>query len=155
MIDMAAISGGLASLKAATEIAGGLVNLRDTTKFQAAVVELQSKILTAQSNQFALLERVKEPEARLAELQTWDEQKKRYQLKDFGGNTFAYELKPDAAHGEPGHRICPACYERGQRSILQFDFRTSVGQDRYICQGCKTQFEFGVRQRSERLSPMR
>ena len=146
MVDLSAISSGLASLKAATDIAGGLVNLRDTTKFQGAVVELQSKILAAQSDQFAMLQRIRELETKMAELQAWEAQKKRYQLRDYGGNTFAYELKASEANGEPAHRICPVCYEQGRRAILQFDFRTTQAQDKYACHACKSAFDFGIRQ---------
>jgi hypothetical protein len=60
MIDMGAISGGLAALSAAKDIAQSLIDLRDTAKFQGAVVELQGKILAAQSDQFTLLETVRE-----------------------------------------------------------------------------------------------
>ncbi|HYV32729.1 MAG TPA: hypothetical protein VEO53_16700 [Candidatus Binatia bacterium] len=145
MVDMGAISGGLAALKAARDIAEGLINLRDTAKFQGAVVELQGKILAAQSDQFALLERARELEAKLARLEAWEAEKRRYQLKDFGGSTFAYELRPEAADGEPPHRICPNCYQKGHKSILQFQFQV-FGQDRYICPGCETEFAFGQRQ---------
>jgi hypothetical protein len=145
MIDVGSIAGGLASLKAAKDIAEGLVNLRDTAKFQGAVVELQGKILSAQSDQFALLERVRELEQKLVQLEAWDAEKKRYQLKDFGGGTFAYELKPEEARGEPTHRACPNCYAQGHRSILQFEFVNAASQDKYGCPRCKTEFAFGFR----------
>jgi hypothetical protein len=56
-------------------------------------------------------------------------------LTDFGGGTFAYLLKPGAANGEPTHRICAQCYQKGQKSILHFLHRSS-GQDYYKCQSC-------------------
>jgi hypothetical protein len=55
MVDIVAISSGLSALSAAKDIAQGLMSLRDTAKFQGAVVELQGKILAAQSDQFSLL----------------------------------------------------------------------------------------------------
>src|SRR3954470_12761414 len=130
MVDMTMITGGLASLKAAKDIAEGLVNLRDTAKFQGAVVELQGKILAAHADQFALLERVRELEAKMAQLEAWEAEKKRYKLTDYGSSTFAYELKAEAAEGEPMHRLCAACYQQGHKSILQFEHRNSVGQER-------------------------
>ena len=89
MVDMSMITGGLASLKAAKDIAEGLVSLRDTAKFQGAVVELQGKILAAHADQFSLLERVRELEAKMAQLEAWEAEKKRYNLTDYGGGTFA------------------------------------------------------------------
>ena len=145
MVDMSMITGGLASLKAAKDIAEGLVSLRDTAKFQGAVVELQGKILAAHADQFSLLERVRELEAKMAQLEAWEAERKRYKLTDYGGGTFAYELKAEAAEGEPMHRLCAACYQQGYKSILQFDFRTAAGQDKYDCPACKNKFEFGSR----------
>jgi hypothetical protein len=119
MVEMSMITSGLASLKAAKDIAEGLVNLRDTAKFQGAVVELQGKILAAHADQFALLERVRELETKVAEFEAWETEKKRYKLTDYGGGTFAYELKPEAAEGEPLHRVCPSCcYQKRHRSIF-------------------------------------
>ena len=69
----------------------------------------------------------------------------RYQLKDYGGNTFAWELKADAANSEPIHRLCPACFSKRRKSILQFDLHTGASQDRYDCPACKAEFDFGIR----------
>jgi len=143
MVDIGAISSGLASLKAAKDIAETLINLRDTAKFQGAVVELQGKILSAQSDQFTLLERVRELETKMAKLEAWETEKKRYALKDFGGNTFAYELKPEETGSEPMHRICPKCYGNGHKSILQSHGKNAVRQDTYQCTECKTDYNFG------------
>jgi hypothetical protein len=137
---------GLGAIKTAFDLAKGLKDISDATVRNSAVIELQERILTAQATQAALVERVGELEKKITGFETWEFQKKRYQLKDFGGGTFAYELKPAEAQGEPIHRICPACFERGSRSILQYDFRTAAQQDRYVCSSCKTQFEFGIRQ---------
>jgi hypothetical protein len=150
VIDIGSIAGGLASLKAAKDIAESLVNLRDTAKFQGAVVELQGKILSAQSDQFSLLERVRELEAKIEILEAWELEKNRYRLKDYGGGTFAFELIPEKANGEPIHRACPNCFQKGQLSILQYKFRTAHQQDRYMCPGCKTEFDFGPWQPRQR-----
>ena len=156
MIDMGTIASTIGSIKTAGEIAKGFLDLKEATAFQGKVIELQGVImaaqtsaLAAQSDQFTLLNQVRELETKMAKLEAWEAQKKRYSLKDFGGGTFAYELKEAERAGEPIHRICPACYEKGHRSILQFDYRTSSAQDRYKCPGCKTDFEFGVRQQSQ------
>jgi hypothetical protein len=153
MIDMGTIASAVGSLNAASQIAKGILGLHDMQAVQHKVIELQgvilaaqSSALSAQSDQFSLLEEVRGLKAKMAELEAWDTQKKRYELKDFGGGTFAYQLKPSEAGGEPPHRICATCYEKGHRSILQFDFRTASGQDRYDCHSCKTRFEFGHRQ---------
>jgi hypothetical protein len=116
MVDIGTIASAVGSLNAATQIAKGLLNLHDMQAVQGKVIELQGVILAAQtsalaaqSEQLSLLEEIRGLKAKMAELEAWNAQKKRYQLKDFGGSTFAYELKPEEAQGEPLHRICPAC----------------------------------------------
>src|SRR5215204_1331481 len=89
----------------------------------------------------------------MAQLEAWEAEKKQYKLTDYGGGTFAYELKPEAAEGEPLHLIYAACFQKGQKSILQFDFRTASGQEKYQCPACKTFFEFGVRHPPPRRRP--
>jgi hypothetical protein len=121
----------------------------------AAVIDLQRQILDAQRQQFELVRRNTELQATVAAYEKWDTEAGRYQLKDFGGNTFAHELRADAARGEPIHRLCPNCFSQRRKSILQFDFRTSWGQDKYNCPACKNEFEFGVRQEQRRSAAPR
>jgi hypothetical protein len=158
MVDVSAIAGVMSSLKVAGDITKAAVGLRDAQALQTKVIELQGVILsaqssaiTAQTDQFSLLERVRDLETKMAQLEAWEAEKQRYKLTDYGGGTFAYELKPEAAGSEPMHRLCATCYQQGHKAILQFDFRTSAGQDKYNCYTCKTPFEFGTRQqRSQR-----
>jgi hypothetical protein len=116
-------------------------NIRMTT-----AIDLQQRILEAQELQSGLARRVAELEATVAAYEKWDTEEERYQLKDYGGNTFAYELKADAVNGEPIHRLCPTCFSQRRKSILQFAFRTMSKQDKYNCPACKTDFEFGFRE---------
>ena len=77
---------------------------------------------------------------------TWETEKQRYKLKDFGENTFAYELKPEAANDEPEHLICPQCYQTGRKSILQFEGRHDLSKlAMYRCYSCRTQLHLGIR----------
>jgi hypothetical protein len=104
---------------------------------------LQEKILSAQEAQFALVKRVDELEKEMVALKTKSIQLQRYQLKDYGGNTFAYELKESEARGEPSHRACTTCCQQGHISILQFEFN-SKGQDWYECKRCNSRQKFGA-----------
>ncbi len=148
MIDIGSMAAVAGSLKTAGEIAKAMVGLRDAAVVQSKVIELQgvimsaqSSALTAQSDQFALLERVRELEAQMAELEAWESEKQRYELKDYGGGTFAYELKEPEVSGEPPHRICAACYQKGQKSILQFSHISQANHRHiYDCNVCETRF---------------
>jgi hypothetical protein len=97
---------GLGAIKTAFDIAKGLKDIDDAARRNAAVIELQEKILTAQQEQMALVERIGELEEQMRRFKTWEAEKKRYKLTDYGGGTFAYALKPEEAKGEPEHRIC-------------------------------------------------
>ena len=154
MADMGSIAAAIGGLKTAAEITKGFLDLKEAAAVQGKVIELQgvilaaqSSALAAQSDQMTLLEEIRGLKAQMAKLEAWEAEKNRYILKDYGGGTLAYELKPDAASGEPMHRVCPACYQKGHKSILQFRFLTSIGQDNYLCPSCKTEFQFGYRRR--------
>ena len=145
MVDISAIAGALSALKGANDIAQAMIGLRDAAAFQSKLIEFQAKIIEANNSAFAaqdertaFLRQISDLESKVAALEAERSRLQRYELKDFGGNTFAYELKASEAGGEPIHRACPNCYGKGQISILQFDFRTSVSQDRYNCHACKT-----------------
>lgn len=141
---VAEVFAGLGALKTAFDIAKGLKDIDDAARRNAAVIELQERILSAQQSQSALVERIHDLEKEVAGFEQWEAEKKRYALTDFGGNSFAYALKPEASNGEPAHRICPNCYEKGQKAILQFKFRSAAsGRDRWVCNGCSKEFEFG------------
>lgn len=142
---LAEAAAGIGALKTAFDIAKGLKDIDDTTRRNAAVIELQEKILGAQLAQSTLIERINELEAKMAGFEQWDAQKKRYELKDFGGQTFAYALKPQTAEGEPPHKACPACYQKRQIGILNFSHNGS-GRGFYDCTACGTQIVLGVRQ---------
>jgi hypothetical protein len=135
---------GLGALKTAFDMAKGLKDISDATIRNAAVIELQEKILSAQHAQSALIERIGSLEKEVAGHETWEAEKNRYRLTDYGGGTFAYELKPEEASGEPSHRICAACYQQRQKSILQHKYRTVNQQEKFVCPGCKSEFALGT-----------
>lgn len=150
MADMSVIAGAISSLKLANDIVRGMTNIRDGSLLQAKLIELQTVILSAksgalsaQSSQFDLLKCIRELEDKVSEAAKWDAEAERYQLRDFGGNTFAYSLKEAQAVADPIHRLCPNCFTERMKSILQMRYRTSAQQDEYFCANCTTVFHFG------------
>jgi hypothetical protein len=135
---------GLSAVKTAFDMAKALQGIHDAAARDRAVIYLQKEILSAQAAQFELMERVRNLEANLATLEAQRSQMRRYQLKDFGGNTFAYELKDAEANGEPIHRACSTCYQKGNISVLQFSHHES-GQDWYECPACEDRRAYGTR----------
>jgi Zn finger protein HypA/HybF involved in hydrogenase expression len=128
---------GLSAIKTAFDIAKGLKDIDDATRRNAAVIELQEKILAAQSAQAALIEKVGALEKEMARLEAWEAEKQRYQLTDIGDGTFAYALKQSMQRGEPPHYICTNCYEQSKKSILNHLYSPNEGH-LLSCSQCKT-----------------
>ena len=145
MMDMGSIAALVGSLKTAGEITKAAVDMRDGQMLQAKVIELQTVILTAQSNaltaqqdQFALLDRVRSLETEIAGLKAWDAEKQNYVLSEVAPGAFAYALKPDSKVSEPPHWLCVNCYNHSQKSLLQDAGRIiDASKNRYQCPECK------------------
>ena len=77
-------------------------DIDDRVKLNAAIIELQEKILAAQEATSEARVRLRELEADFAARDAWQATASRYALKDYGGNTFAYELllipSPSTSH---------------------------------------------------------
>jgi hypothetical protein len=116
---VAEFAAGLSAFKTMLDLAKGLRDISDAAARNVAVIELQEKILIAQQTQSALVERVSSLEEQLAELEAWEADKQRYELKEIASGQFAYVLKPETAAGEPAHILCANCYGHNQKSILQ------------------------------------
>ncbi len=126
MPDMSALGAAMTSFKAMKDITEAMIGMRDTALFQGKAIELQSKIMDAQSSVFAaneeramLIEKVSALEKQIARLEAWETEKQKYELKEIVGGAFAYSLKKEAAGTEPPHEICASCYQKGTKSFLQ------------------------------------
>lgn len=138
---------GLGSLKAAYDIAKGLNDLADTVAIneakialQNAIIEAQSSLLTAQAAQTVHLNRISELEARIAQLDAWENEKTRYQLQETSTGVLVYALKPNDPAGEPFHRLCPHCFQDNLKSILQTTARHGGGEH-VECPRCNTKLK--------------
>ena len=130
------IFAGLSALNAALNSAKALKDINDAAIRNAAIIELQEKILAAREAQSALLDRVRALETEVTDLKTWEAEKKRYDLKEVGPRIFVYALKPETQGTEPPHWICPSCYQKGKKSILQ-GFKSATFGWVHDCADCK------------------
>ena len=62
----------LGLFKTMLDVAKGLKNMNDAAVRNAAVIELQEHILTAQEQQSALVQEIRELKERVAEMEKWD-----------------------------------------------------------------------------------
>ena len=132
---------GVSSLKTAFDMAKALKDIDDRTRRNDAVIELQEKILGAQTAQAALIEQVGELEKEVAAMKAWDADKQRYQLQDLGKGFYAYILKVGVENGEPPHAICTNCYQKSLKSILQSSGHIQVHDRAWECPACKTRIK--------------
>jgi hypothetical protein len=153
LVDLSLVTALVANLKTAIDIGKTVKEINDISQVRDKVIEMQDLILSAQSSAmaaqtqlFEVLQDNAELKEKAAAIDEWAATASRYQLRDFGDGTFAYELKPEAANGEPQHRLCPTCFEQRKRSLLQFFGRTASSQDKYKCTSCSHDYYFGAMQ---------
>ncbi|MEP3525220.1 MAG: hypothetical protein ABJN24_07310 [Hyphomicrobiales bacterium] len=131
---------GLGALKTALDLTKGLKDINDAALRNSAVIELQEHILSAQQEQFALSEHVRQLEKQIAEFEAWEHEKTRYELKELEPGNFAYALKEGMGEVEPAHYLCASCYSNGRKEILQGN--TSCYGLRIIrCGNCKAEIK--------------
>ena len=113
------VSNTFAALQSAYNTVKSIADLNETHAVKVQLGELQAQIfsaqqsaLAAQADQAALARRVDELEQLIAQMETWDAEKQRYQLTDFGAGTFAYAVKAGMENDEPPHRQCAAVSKR-------------------------------------------
>lgn len=116
---VAEIYGGIAAFKTMFDLAKGLKDINDAALRNSTSIELLEKILTAREAQAAALDRIRELEEQVAQFETWEAEKQRYELKGLTRGATAYMLKPDARGSEPPHWLCTSCFEHRKRSIMQ------------------------------------
>lgn len=135
---IAEIYGGISAFKAMFDMAKGLKDASNASDRNAAVIELQEKILGAQSAHAALLQRIGELEEKVRGFEDWETEKNRYELKDLGWGSLAYMLKPNMRGTEPPHWVCPNCLSNKKISLITYMQLDGIG-NRYICWPCSFQ----------------
>ncbi len=141
---VAEVFAGISAFKSMLDIAKSIKDMNDIATRQGAVIELREQILSAQAAQAQLVETVGELKKRVAELEAWDVDKQRYELKSVAPGSFAYALKKEAQGSKPAHQICAACYGRNKKFILQIMPTSAASLHlripmKYQCPECKSE----------------
>ena len=137
---VAEVIAGLGAFKTMFDMAKALKDINDAAIRNGAVIELQEQILSAQAAQSTLVDRVRELEEKVAGFETWDAEKKQYELKQIGYGTFARMLKSGMRGSEPPHWACDNCYQKHMISIIQF-MPPLQGRKAWCCPSCKTAYD--------------
>lgn len=146
-MDMALIQGTITGLKTAADIAKSLMELKSISDVQAKVIELQSAILFAQSSalsanadQAAMVDEIRQLKEEVAHVKAWETQKQRYKLYSPWEGSVVYALRQSVSNSEPPHWICTSCYENGRKSILN-QIKGKDGWNLVTCPVCKSQIQ--------------
>lgn len=153
MVDMAALQGTISSLQFASKVLQAFRELSISLEVKTKVVELteailqaQTSALAAQSEQFAMVQRIRDLEEEVMRIKAWEEQKQRYQMvRPWSGvPALVYALKESCKGAEPAHWICAKCYDDGRRTVLQprYDSRAYFY---LLCPTCESQVISGLR----------
>jgi hypothetical protein len=131
---------GLSSIQAALAITKTISDARNTSNLLSVKLELQGFLLEAQEAQAALVAEKRQLEERVRALETWDEEKQRYELQTAGHSEgFVYGLKAEAQGSEPDHKLCAHCYEHGKKRLLQPHTIPEGRAQVLMCGDCKEQ----------------
>jgi rubrerythrin len=103
-------------------------------------IQAQTALALANGKIADLTEEKRALEAKIVQFERWDAEKERYELKAVRQGVFVYLIKPECQGAEPLHWICPNCYERRQKSILQAAQKAGV-MNHSVCPSCKAVFD--------------
>ena len=134
---------GISPYQAMLDMADRIETIDDAATRGRAVIELSKAILAAQSQQAALVEEKRQLEEKIRSFETWEAEKKRYQLRELPPGVFVFELIELLRQpGEPPHQICQNCYQQGRKSVLHRDAHNN-GVQNLSCDGCGKKWQIG------------
>lgn len=151
MIELESLQAAITSLAGAGTLVRAMINVRDATVVNGKLSELASTLLEAQGHALsaqalvsALQRRVSELEKQLMDMQNWDAEKARYALHERGFGAFTYALKEGERGTDPAHELCAHCYQRGIKSILQYERSQAPGRPEWLsCKACGAEILVG------------
>jgi len=156
MVDVPAVAGLTASLRAILEITETMRDVRDAELIQTKIVALtreimsaQSCVLAAQSERIDLLQSKHDLEEEIARLKVWNAEKYRYELQSVAPGAIAYVLKQSMRGNEPVHWICADCFQSGKKRFLNESY-SDLHFVYYKCQECAGK----IRIRKSREEPL-
>jgi hypothetical protein len=112
-------------LKSAYELVRDLRKSSDPATLKAGLEELADRLLAAREDALKAAEAIdalstenKRLQSELEKRQSWEEEAKRYELREITPRSFAYVLKTPTGDASK-HLVCPTCFEQNKRRILQ------------------------------------
>ena len=140
------ITSAISSFKTMADITALMINLSTDSRVTEKAIELQSALLSLQSDMFglqaqhqSLLREKEELEKRLIEIQNWQAEAQKYTLAEIVPGVFMYALKAEYKDATPPHWLCPNCYESRRKSVLQRDYNRIKHNYVFQCHHCNAE----------------
>lgn len=140
---VADVFAGLSAFKTMMDSAAQVLKIRDDRARLEASIDLLNQLNTAHQGYSALAKEKELLEAEVLKLKDMKAELSRYELKQLPPGTLVYALKETDQRGEPSHYICPTCYQRGKKSLLQEGEKIN-GQTPLKCHECATELRAGI-----------
>jgi predicted RNA-binding Zn-ribbon protein involved in translation (DUF1610 family) len=141
-MDIATISTAITALKSATGIIQALSDMNKGAEINQKAIELQSIILGLQGNLLELqaqvselLDKKRELERKIGDQDAWVGMEKEYHLTEITSGQYIYASSTQ----KPGHWLCPNCFDKKKKSILQERDQRQHGKF-YRCHDCTLSF---------------
>ena len=146
-MDVGQMASAIGSLKAAGDLAVSFINLKTMAEVQSKAIELNQKILAAQNDIFTanaaqttFIERIRELEIHITQMEAWEAEKQRYKLAPQNTGSFVYALQKAMSNGEPAHYLCTNCFKASKPSILQcVPSKRNSNNYAFVCPICGTE----------------
>ena len=139
------IASAIATVKSMSDITSLLIKTKvdnatteKAIELQSNILSLQTTLLTIQAQNQDLLRSKHELEQRLIEMENWNAQAEHYKLHEITSGVFVMASQSDESDSTPPHWLCANCYQKKQKSILQYNGNPSDGVH-YFCPNCKTE----------------
>ena len=152
-MDITAIPPTFTSLKVATSLIKGILEAKNKLETQPKLIELQEALLEMQTDaistrtaQVELLEQVRALKEQLKAFNDWDEQRPRYTLVcPWNDAAQVYALHEASSDGEQPHFLCPNCFHKRHRMILNQIIKTANRFVSLACPSCKASIDTSFR----------
>lgn len=149
-VDMVDISAAFTAIKETLGLLKAVNDAKSDYEIKAATSEIQSKLITLQSECFSLGEMVRSHEAevvmlkaKIADIENFEREVEGYVLEKLASGTLVYSKKQAVGDGETTVYLCPHCFTKKKVSMLQPGVTTAIKGGCFIhyCPDCKSEFK--------------
>ncbi len=141
-MDLSSFAAAASIAQTASETIQALVHKARDARMKKDLLELHNllhsllvKLVEAQTQYQQLLEVVRELEKEQEQAEQWAQTETQYELHQLAPGAVVYVPKPAQGQAVPDHYLCPQCFHKRFKSILQFHEWASSGR-RYRCNAC-------------------